>query len=307
MMSAGAYFARHAQTLVGSLGRIADTPFASLMTMSVIGIALALPLGLYVFLQNAQQAGSGWTDAFNLSVYLSKSTTDARTAQLAHGLRARADVAKVRVILAPQALAEFRKYSGFGAALDALEVNPLPNTLVVTPAARARTPAGTEALQHAIAGMAGVDQVELDSAWIERLLAMIALLRRIALLTGGLLGIGVALIAGNTIRLDILNRRPEIELMKLIGGTDGFVRRPFLYGGLWYGLGGGLIALAITAIAVAAVATPVAHLAQLYASPFRLAGLHAATAGFVLLAASLLGWLGSWIAATQHIRAIKPS
>lgn len=306
-MSIGAYFARHAQTLIGSLGRIADAPFASLMTMSVIGIALALPLGLYVMLQNARAADTGWNGAFNLSVYLAKSATEAQTQRIAVRLRARGDVSHVRVILAPQALAEFRKYSGFGAALDALAANPLPNTLIVTPAPGASTPAGTAALKKAILDLAGVDRVQIDSAWVERLMAMIVLLRRVALLAGGLLGVGVMLIAGNTIRLDILNRRAEIEVMKLVGGTDGFVRRPFLYSGLWYGLGGGLLALALVAAAVAAVSGPVGRLARLYGSQFRLVGLDPPTAMCVLAAASLLGWLGSWLAATQHIRAINPS
>ena len=306
-MKLGAYFARHAQVLVGSLGRIAAAPVASFMTMAVIGIALALPLGLYVFLQNAREASAGWNDAFNLSVYLAKSAGDARANELAAQLRARGDVADVRVILAPEALAEFRQYSGFGAALDALQGNPLPDTLIVTPSLGASTPAGTSALRSAIAAMPGVDQVQLDTQWVQRLIAMIELLRRIAVLAGGLLGLGVVLIVGNTIRLDILNRRAEVEVMKLVGGTDGFARRPFLYGGLWYGLGGGLLSSVLVGIATVAVAAPVSRLASLYGSQFRVSGVDAPTALAVLAAAGALGWLGSWLAASHHIRAINPS
>ena len=306
-MNAGAYFSRHAQTLIGALGRIAAAPFGALMTMAVIGIALALPLGLTVFLQNARTATVGWNDAFNLSVYLANSADDARTREIAAELGKRADVAAVRVITATAALAQFRKDSGFGAALDALKDNPLPNTLIVTPTLAASTAAGTAALKTAIAAIADVDQVQIDTAWVERLQALLALLRRVALLAGGLLGIGVVLIVGNTIRLDIENRRAEIEVMKLVGGSDGFARRPFLYGGLCYGFGGGVLALVLVAAATAAVATPVSRLAALYGSRFHLTGLDFATAVAVLAAASLLGWIGSWIAATHHIRAINPT
>ncbi len=306
-MNLRAYALRHAQTFVGALGRIAAAPLGALMTMAVIGIALALPLCLHVFLQNACAATAGWNDAFDLSVYLVKSADLARTREIAAEIQKRGDVATVRVITATAALAQFRKDSGFGEALDALQDNPLPNTLVVTPALAASTPAGTAALKNAIAAIADVDKVQIDTAWVERLLAMIELLRRVALLTAGLLGIGVVLIVGNTIRLDILNRRTEIEVMKLVGGTDGFARRPFLYGGLCYGFGGGVLALILVAAATATVAAPVARLAGLYGSRFQLTGLDFPTALAVLAAASLLGWVGSWIAATHHIRAINPT
>ncbi len=306
-MNVGAYFDRHAQTLVGSLGRIAEAPVAFLMTMTVIGMAIALPLCLYVFLQNARQAMTGWNDAFELSVYLSKSTTPERTDEIAAQVRARADVANVRVILAPQALAEFRRYSGFGDALDALQENPLPNTLVVTPTPAASTAAGTAALRTALRAVPDVDQVQLDTQWVQRLIAIVNLLRRVVWLAAGLLGLGVALIVGNTIRLDIQSRRAEIEVMKLVGASDRFARRPFLYAGLWYGSGGGVLALLLVVIAVAWVSGPVRRLAHLYGSGFSLTGIGFKAGAVVLLASALLGWIGAWIAATQHIRSINPS
>ena len=306
-MNVGAYFDRHAQTLVGSLGRIAEAPVAFLMTMTVIGMAIALPLCLYVFLQNVRQAMTGWNDAFELSVYLSKSTTPERTDEIAAQVRARADVANVRVILAPQALAEFRRYSGFGDALDALQENPLPNTLVVTPTPAASTAAGTAALRTALRAVPDVDQVQLDTQWVQRLIAIVNLLRRVVWLAAGLLGLGVALIVGNTIRLDIQSRRAEIEVMKLVGASDRFARRPFLYAGLWYGSGGGVLALLLVVIAVAWVSGPVRRLAHLYGSGFSLTGIGFKAGAVVLLASALLGWIGAWIAATQHIRSINPS
>jgi cell division transport system permease protein len=302
-----AYLLRHAQTLVGSLGRLAAQPLASLMTMSVIAIAIALPLCLHVFLQNARNATTGWNEAFELSVYLDKSASTARAEALAKQLRLRGDVAAVRLVSASEALAEFRTESGFGAALDALTDNPLPNTLVVTPSVAASTASGTLTLKIAIASLANVTAVQLDTEWVKRLIAVFELLRRIALLTGLLLGIGVMLVIGNTIRLDIQNRRAEIEVMKLVGGTDGFARRPFLYSGIWYGLGGAVLALGLVGLIVAAVAPPVAHLAGLYGSRFVLSGLDWGSAGLVLCSSATLGWIGSWLAATRHIRAINPS
>jgi cell division transport system permease protein len=302
-----AYFARHAQTLVGSLGRIVNQPFATLMTMGVVAVALALPLLLSLFLSNLSAATGNWNDAFDLSVYMNKKASAARAASVAKQLRQRGDVATVRVITADQALAQFRNDSGFGKALDALSDNPLPDTLIVTPTLPASTPQGTDALKQAIATIADVQAVQLDTEWVKRLHAMLDILRRVVLLTAVLLGAGVVLIVGNTIRLDILNRRQEIEVMKLVGASDGFARRPFLYSGIWYGLGGGLIALILVAVAAVILARPVDSLAKLYGSQFRLRGLGFTTAAGVLALAVGLAWLGSWLAATQHIRNIEPN
>jgi cell division transport system permease protein len=302
-----AYFARHAQTLVGSLGRIVNQPFATLMTMGVVAVALALPLFLNLFLTNVRSATGNWNDAFDLSVYMDKKASAARTATLAKQLRQRGDVAAVRVITADQALTEFRNDSGFGKALDALIDNPLPDTLIVTPSPAAGTSQGTAALKGAIAAMPDVQTVQLDTEWVKRLDAILDILRRVVLLTGGLLGAGVVLIVGNTIRLDILNRRAEIEVMKLVGASDGFARRPFLYSGIWYGLGGGLMALILVAVAAAVLARPVESLAKLYGSQFRLQGLGFTTGILVLGLAACLAWLGSWLAATRHIRGIEPT
>jgi cell division transport system permease protein len=306
-VSLQAYFARHTQTLIGSLGRIVHQPFATLMTMGVVAVALALPLFLNLLLTNVHAATGNWNNAFDLSVYLDKKADTGRAAALAKQLRLRGDVAAVRVITADQALAEFRQDSGFGKALDALSDNPLPDTLVVTPALDASTPGGTDALKLAITALPGVQTVQLDTEWVKRLYAMLDILRRVILLTAGILGLGVMLIVGNTIRLDILNRRTEIEVMKLVGATDGFARRPFLYSGVWYGQGGGVLSLLLFAVAAGVLARPVDALARLYGSQFHLRGLPWTLGAFVLLVSMALAWLGSWLAATRHIRSIDPT
>jgi len=301
------WLARHAQTLMGSLGRMLQHPLAAGMTVAVIAVALALPLFLGVLLQNTRALTANWNQAFELSVYLDKKAGNDRAEALAKQLRARTDVAAVRVITADRALADFRDTSGFGKALDALDSNPLPYTLVVTPTLSASTLPGTTVLKTSIVTLPDVETVQLDTEWVQRLNAMLEVLRRVVWLTAGLLGVSVVLVVGNTIRLDILNRRAEIEVMKLVGATDGFARRPFLYSGVWYGLGGGIGAVLVVVFAVAALAHPLEHLASLYGSRFHLEGLRFGAAVRILGAAIGLGWLGSWIAATRHIRAVDPT
>jgi cell division transport system permease protein len=306
-MKIGVYLGRHAQVLVGSLGRVAGQPLAAFMTMAVIGVALALPLLLNVFLQNARTAGGHLNDAFDLSVYLDKKADAGRAQALAKQLRLRGDVAAVRVISAEEALKEFRGDSGFGKALDALKDNPLPDTLVITPTLDAGTPQGTETLRAAIAAMPDVQIVQLDTDWIKRLQAILDVIRHAVMLTGALLAVGVVLIVSNTIRLDILNRRAEIEVMKLVGASDGFTRRPFLYSGFWYGLGGGVLAIILVSVGTLFLAKPVAQLSFLYGSGFRLEGLSLASMLEVLGGAAALAWAGSWLAVGRHIRAIEPA
>jgi cell division transport system permease protein len=307
MSAPSVWLTRHAQTFVGSLGRLAQQPAATAMTMAVVAVALALPLFLNVLLQNTRLATEQWNQAFDLSVYLGRSVGADRAQAIAKQLRTRRDVAQVRLIPPDEALATFRTASGFGKALDALGDNPLPTTLIVTPTVTASTPDGTQALQAQIAALRDVDLVQLDTEWVQRLDALLEVFRRILWLTAALLGVGVVVIVGNTIRLDILNRKAEIEVMKLVGATDGFARRPFLYSGLWYGLGGGLGAILVVGLAVALLAGPVERLAGLYGSRFELRGLGWTSTLPVLGAALGLSWLGSWIAASRHIRAVRPS
>lgn len=306
-MSAQTWFERHAQTLVGSLGRLVQTPLATAMTMAVIAVALVLPLLLTVLLMNLRAATDHWNQAIDISVYMKKTAPPGRSQTVAQALRARADVSAVQFIGADQALAQFRSVSGFGTALDALNDNPLPDTLVVTPTLAASTPAAMQALQKDIAAMADVQTVQVDTQWVTRLQSMMDVLRRVLWLLGALLGLGVMLVIGNTIRLDILNRRAEIEVMKLVGASDGFARRPFLYSGVWYGLGGGLLALILCAVGIGLLTRPVERLAGLYGSQFHLEGVGFTRGAAVLAFAVVLGWVGSWLAATRHIRGIAPT
>jgi cell division transport system permease protein len=299
-------FARHTQALLGSVGRLARNPFATALTLLVIGLALALPLALNLFVTNAQTATGGFTDAVDMSVYFKTDVPLAKAQQLAADARQRAEVAEVSLIPADKALDEFRTYSGFGAALEALKENPLPHVLHVRPKPESSSPAELESLRRYFTAWPEVDIVQIDSEWVMRFNALLDVLRRLLVITAVLLAAGVLAVIGNTIRLEILNRRAEIEVTKLVGGSNGFVRRPFLYTGVLYGLGGAVLGWLIVEAAVAILGRPVATLAQLYGSRYLLQGPTSDEILIVLGAGVVLGWLGAWISAARHLRSIEP-
>lgn len=296
----------HAQTLVGSLGRLSGQPLATMMTVAVIGIALALPAALYLLLANLQSVSGHWDDSVELSLYLEPGGAEERARSLAEEIAGWTGVARTVVVTADEALDSFRSDSGLGSAVDALERNPLPHLVIVRPAAGQADPESVEALAQRLRGLPEADLVQADAEWVRRLFAILEMARRLALLAGALLAVGVLVIVGNTIRLDIQNRRDEIEVVKLIGGTDGFVRRPLLYSGAWYGLGGGLAALLVVETGLWLLSGPAQRLAGLYGSGFRPEGLGPGGAAGLVLAGALLGWLGAWISTTRHLRRLEP-
>lgn len=300
------YLERHVQTLVGSLGRMSRQPVATLMTVAVIGIALALPSSLELLVRNARAATGTWQEALDISVYFKRDVGLAKVEQLARNLHERSGVAAVRVVAADAALEEFRRFSGFGPALDALTGNPLPHAMVVTPAPERSAPADIALLRRYLQNWPEVELVQVDTEWVNRFHSMLDVLRRLVTLAAALLAAGVVVIVGNTIRLDIENRRAEIEVTKLVGGSDAFVRRPFLYTGFWYGLAGGLLAWGLTVLGVGLLRGPVNRLAGLYGSDFSLSGLETTNIGVLLGGGALLGWVGSWLAAARHLRGIEP-
>ena len=305
-MSLGVAGARHLQALLGSLGRLARSPLSTLLTLLVIALALALPTSLRLFVTNAQLATGNFANAVDVSVYLKTDVPLAKAQQLAQAAGQRADVAAVTVIAADKGLEDFRTYSGFGEALQALKENPLPHVLHVRPKATDSSAAALESLRRYFSAWPEVDLVQVDSEWVMRFNAILEVLRRLLLIAAALLGLGVLAVIGNTIRLEIQGRRAEIEVTKLVGGSNSFVRRPFLYTGVLYGLGGALLAWGIVAIAVAVVGEPVATLARLYGGRYVLRGPSRDDIGILLGAGAALGWLGAWISAARHLRSIEP-
>jgi cell division transport system permease protein len=230
-------------------------------------------------------------------------STDAAR-RTARAIEARDDVEGVTFIDRDTALEEFRERSGFGEALEALDSNPLPHALLVRPASGLG--ADVEALAKAVGALPEVELVQIDTAWVARLRAILALTSRLVDLATVLLGLAVAIVVGNTIRLEINSRSTEIEVTKLVGGTDAFIRRPFLYLGLCYGLAGALVAGAVVMLGLLLLGPPVRTLAALYGSGFALRGLSLTETAFLLLGGALLGWAGAGLAAARHLRAIEP-
>ena len=300
------YGTRHLQALFGALGRLARAPLATMLTLMVIGVALALPAGLALIVDNLRTATGGLSNAVDFTVHFKLGTPIERGEQIAKGGRDHAGIASITVTNASQALEEFKQASGFGDALSALEDNPLPHHLVVRPDKNASGPTEVENLRRYFAAFPEVDIVQLDLDWIRRLHSMLDVLKRVLWLVVAVLGLGVLAVIGNTIRLEIQQRRPEIEVTKLVGGSNAFVRRPFLYTGLFYGLFGALLAALIVTGGLVYLDQAVGELSAQYGGRFRLAGLDVRGLGILVGVGAGLGWLGALISTGRHLRAIEP-
>lgn len=298
------WLAQHLCSARDALLRLARTPLPATMTIAVIAISLALPAALYVLTSNLRLMVAHWDEAAAISVFLRQDVDDARASALVERLRARDEILDVHLISREQALREFRDLGGFEGALDQLDVNPLPALLAIYP--RATEPAQLEALSAALLELPEADFTRMDSLWLQRLRAILILAQRAVLIFAALLGLGVLLIIGNTIRLEILNRRTDIEVMQLVGATAAFVRRPFLYAGAWYGLLGGLGAWLLVSVALGLLQEPVSHLAGLYDTQFMLTGLDARALSILIGGSILLGLAGSWLAVERHLRGAHP-
>jgi cell division transport system permease protein len=297
------YLLRHIQVLLAVLGQMARAPLATLLTLTVIGITLALPSGLYVMLDNLERVSAGWDRGAQASLFLKRDVTEAGAHKLAQQIRAMPSVAGIDYISREAALAEFKKQSGFGKALNALDSNPLPAVLVVRLSA-GTDPAAVESLMGSLARLPGVDLAQLDIEWLRRLAALLSLAERAVAILAALLSLAVLLIIGNTIRLAVVNRQTEIEIIQLVGGTPGFVRRPFLYSGLLQGMLGGLLAWLLVEASLLLLGGPTRELAGLYGSSFALTGLGVDQGLTLALAGGLLGWLGSRLAVGWQLRQI---
>lgn len=301
------YFTRHLQVMLASLGQLWRQPLASLMTVMVIGIALSLPAGLSVIFQNVDNISSEWDDASQISVFLNPSVSDQRGEQIMSQLSEWPDIAAARFQSADQSLAEFREQTGMSDLIETLPDNPLPAVIIIDPVASDSSSTSIRSLIENLNRMQEIDQAKLDMDWLQRLQQIKRTGERGTLILAILLSLSVLLIVGNTIRLAILNRQTEIRVVKLVGGTNAFVRRPFLYNGFWFGLLGGLIAWLILIIALWLLSGPVNTLAGLYGDDFRLQWLAAENLLILPLSGLVLGVLGAWLAVGRHLSAIEPS
>jgi len=299
-----ASFEQHQATAVDSLLRLLNEPVGSVLTATVIGIALALPLCVFLLLQNLQQLGAGLQSDSSISLYLDNSLAAPELEALVAELGERDDIEALRLITPEEALAEFEDESGFADVLEGLDDNPLPPVLLVTP--DASTAGEVTVLRDFLAEQPGVSEAQIDLEWLQRLNAVVSFSLRLTYLLALLLGLGVLLVIGNTVRMSIENRRAEIVVVKLVGGTDAWVARPFLYTGFWYGMAGGIVALALVGFSLMVLSGPVARLISAYESDFDVIGLGISQGFLVLILAAALGWAGAWLSVLRHLRAIEP-
>lgn len=293
----------HLHSLALAAGRAWQRPGSTALTVLVMALALALPLGLALVLAALRQFAGDVQTSRDINVFLAPSVEAAPARALAERLGARADVAAVHLRTPEQGLQELRTAAGLGAAIDALGENPLPTLLVVTPAAQA----DEDALAKTLGELEQVDLVQHDTLWRRRLDGWLGLGLRLVQVLGVLMLAAAVLVVGNTVRLDIQSRREEIGVLQLLGASDGFIRRPFLYLGAGYGLAAGALALALVAAAGAALRAPLVALNASYGSHFVLPGPSPAQVALVLVGTAVLGWLGAWLVAGHFLRQSRPT
>jgi cell division transport system permease protein len=294
----------HLRQAITSLGELWRSPLWTLITVAVLGVSMTLPTTLHLLVKNIQQVSRSYDQSFEISLFLQNETTPTEIATLVTLLQGDPQVAKVRLIDKAAAMTEFKQQSGFGEALAFLDQNPLPDVLLVTP--KINQPAAAEALMQKLQKERYVELAKLDISWLERLAALMNLLQQAVYTIAILLLSAALLVIGNTIRLSIMDKKAEIEVMKLVGATDAFIQRPFLYTGIWLGVFGGFLAFVVVEMMLWWLRSAIATVTQLYQSDFVLNSLSMQEFGWLMLIAVLLGLIGSYIAVRSHIKAIEP-
>jgi len=297
----GTWFDHHVYSLVASIGRMLRKPWATALTIGVMAVAITLPLGLWAALGNVERFTGTVEQSRQISLFLKPQVTLDRARALAEELRGRGDIATLDLRTPEQGMDELRRSSGLGEAISAVDGNPLPSVLIVTPKGDETT------LADSLRTLPDVDVVQHDAAWRQRLDQWLRFGVRLAWVLAALLGIGALLVVGNTVRLDIQSRRDEIAVLQQLGATDGFIRRPFLYLGLSYGLVAGVLALALLTAADHALREPLAALAQSYGSQFALHGFDLRDAIAIVIGSGLLGWIGAGLVTGHYLRQTRPT
>jgi cell division transport system permease protein len=294
----------HKQEARLSAKRIRASGPTSFLTALVIAISLALPTSLHLLLNNVQALLNTWDQQSNLTIFLDSGLSSDKALKLEKEIKTWPEIKETRFISAEQALKDFKENSGLEEVLNSLDENPLPAAIVLRPKSQGLKVLGE--LENRLVKLKYVDSVVVDTAWIARLNAILELGTRFVFALGFALSCAVLLVIFNTIRLAIANRADEILITKLVGATDAFVRRPFLYTGAWFGWGGGVLALVLAESLIIILQSPVATLATLYQSDFRLNGVGPEELVFVPLAGFVVGILGAFMAVSAHLHKLAP-
>ncbi|AXU97267.1 permease-like cell division protein FtsX [Erwinia persicina] len=290
----------------GSLSEMWRQPLATLLTVMVIAISLTLPSVCYMVWKNVSQAADQWYPAPQLTVYLSKTLDDDAAENVVAQLKKEEGVEKVNYLTREEALGEFRNWSGFGGAMDMLEQNPLPAVAIITPKLNFQNSGTMDSLRDRVSKVEGIDEVKMDDSWFARLAALTGLVGQVAAMIGVLMIVAVFLVIGNSVRLSIFARRDTINVQKLIGATDGFILRPFLYGGALLGFSGALLSLVLSEVLVMRLESVVTQVASVFGTTFGLHGLAWDESLLLLLIAAMIGWIAAWLATVQHLRRFTP-
>jgi len=293
--------------IVTSLGEIWRTPVASTMTILVMGLSLTLPATLHIIVKNVQSVNVEWESASEISLFLNDNLSEQQIASAIRRISAYDEVEELRYISKQDAIEEFKQLSGFGQALSYLESNPLPASFIVTPTSHFRQAEAAKNLLLKLEKEREVDFGKLDIDWLTRLNAIVTMLEESVITVALLLLVSVVLIIGNTIRLSIISRREEIEVMKLVGATEAFIQRPFVYTGIWYGLMGGFVAFIVVTMVIWWMQSALVDISGLYMTDFEIQGLTFGEFGLLMLVASLLGFSGAFWSVHRHIKEIEPS
>lgn len=291
----------HGWSAMASLRRLMSRPVGTLLTVAVMAIALALPLTFYLLLGNLQKMGDALGQNQTISVFLQPGQGGSSADMMAKKLRERSEIEHVKVKSPDQGMEELAKMQGFSGALHTLDANPLPFVLEVQPKADVSAD-GVDRLVADMRGMQGVDQVQDGGTWRQRLEALLGVGQRIVMILAGLLAVAVLLVVGNTVRVDIASRTEEIGVLMLVGASRAFVRRPYLYAGIWYGLLSGVLAVGFAVLVELALAEPVQRLGQVYAGKLQVDALPLWLLGAVPVAAAVLGWLGARLVSAWQLR-----
>lgn len=301
-----AYFALHIETLKDSFRRLRETPLSSTLTVLVIAIALALPMSFHALIWNARQAGTALEATSQISLFLKPNLPNEVGRKMAERLKTHPQIAETGFISKEAGLQELKTYSGFGDALKALDSNPLPAVVSIKPRETLADPSALEGLLAELRKLPEADFVQFDTEWLRKLGAMLAIADRCIAVFSGLLGFGVLFVVGNTIRLELQNRREEIAVAKFMGATDRFIRRPFLYTGFWYAFLGAALAWILVNLLLLLLRGPATQLAELYGSPYRLSCLGFEETELLIGASVLLGIAGAWAVVAHHLRTLAP-
>jgi len=304
---ARAWLRRHSYSFFSSLGVLLNHKIGTLMTVLVLGIAMFLPLGLYMTLGNLQALNLHQDEWSAVTAYFKSGTSGEEVQRVASELQNRLNPESVVVISPSEGMADFREVSGFGDSLELLEENPLPWVLQVSP-----QQGTTDEVEGRIRELTGflqsVDSIEVtqfDYKWLQRLGRMMELGQAAVTVLTLLFGLAVVVVVANTIRLDVASHSEEIEILALVGAGNSFVRQPFLYTGLWYGLMGALLAVVLLALAMLYLSRPLGLLLETYGTVYSLRGLDVGSTLWVLSCGGFLGWLGAWIAVQRYLRLLK--